>query len=77
VDKFVDGELTTLAPKADVTQAFTESLTNAFSGTRWVSGCNSWYLEVDGIPVTWPWAPSRFRNELKKLNLNDYEVMSS
>lgn len=77
VEKYAQGELTTLAPKADVTQAFTDSLTNAFDGTRWVSGCNSWYLEVDGIPVTWPWAPSRFRNELKTLNLNDYEVMSS
>ena len=74
IDKFARGEIITIAPKADVTQAFTEALTGAFDGTRWLSGCNSWYLEVDGIPVTWPWAPSRFRKELKTLDLNDYDV---
>lgn len=74
IDKFHRGELKAIAPRADVTQAFTDSLVSAFDGTRWVSGCNSWYLEVDGVPVTWPWAPGRFRKELKTLNLADYNV---
>ena len=76
VDKFRRGEITAISPNAQVTQDFTDKLVSAFDGTRWVSGCNSWYLEVDGVPVTWPWAPSRFRKELKKLDLDDYDVLT-
>lgn len=74
IEKFRSGELVSISPKEDVTAEFTDSLVSAFDGTRWVSGCSSWYLEVDGVPVTWPWAPSRFRKELKKINFDDYDV---
>ena len=74
INKFRKGELVSITPKEDVTAEFTDSLVNAFDGTRWVSGCNSWYLEVDGVPVTWPWAPSRYRKELKKINFDHYDV---
>ena len=69
-----NGELVSITPKEDVTAEFTDSLVNAFEGTRWVSDCNSWYLDVDGVPVTWLWAPSRYRKELKKINFDDYNV---
>lgn len=74
IDTLARGECRSLAPKADVVAAFTEAMKAAFSDTVWVSGCNSWYLDTEGIPATWPWLPARFRSELKTLNLADYEL---
>ena len=28
------------------------------------SGCNSWYLDADGTPNTWPWSQQRFKDEM-------------
>ncbi len=25
------------------------------------SGCNSWYLDAEGIPNTWPWSQQRLK----------------
>ena len=74
VEKFHRGEITAISPKQEVVKAFTEDMINAFDKTVWVTGCNSWYLDADGVPATWPWLPSRFREELKTLNLDDYDV---
>lgn len=74
VDDIAAGKYKSLAPKADVVADFTEAMKAAFSETVWVSGCNSWYLDADGVPATWPWLPSRFREELKTLDLSDYDV---
>lgn len=75
VDKIRRGELVAMAPKADVTKQFTETLASAFTGTIWVSGCSSWYLDADGVPATWPWAPSHYRQALKSPEMADFEVV--
>lgn len=63
-----------IAPRVDVTEAFTRSMKAAFTGTIWVSGCNSWYLDADGVPATWPWTPARYRRELSRPDLADFEL---
>ena len=37
----------------------------------WVTGCTSWYLGKDGIPVLWPWTPARHRELLAEPVLQD------
>lgn len=74
IKKFERGEFVTMMPKVDVTRAFTETLKSSFGETIWVSGCNSWYLDAEGVPATWPWAPSHFRASLKTLDLADYDL---
>ena len=36
------------------------------------SGCTSWYLDKNGIPNTWPWSQSRFREEMRAPVWQDY-----
>lgn len=74
IDDIAVGKYRAIAPKADVVAEFTEDMKAAFSQTVWVTGCNSWYLDAEGVPATWPWLPSRFSSELKTLNLADYDV---
>ena len=41
-------------------------------GTVWVTGCNSWYLDEQGVPNTWPWSAGRFHKEMRKPRLDDF-----
>lgn len=74
IGKIQAGEFNTLMPRADVTAAFNEELRSAFGGTVWITGCNSWYLDADGVPATWPWVPARYRDDLKTVQLEDYQL---
>ncbi len=42
--------------------------------TIWQSGCNSWYLDAQGVPAVWPWTFDRLREELAAPRLGDYEL---
>jgi len=44
--------------------------------TIWNSGCKSWYLDAHGLPTAWPWTFDRFREEMSKPRLADYELTS-
>jgi hypothetical protein len=41
--------------------------------TIWNSGCRSWYLDATGLPTAWPWTFDRFREEMAKPCLDDFE----
>ncbi|NIF86007.1 NAD(P)/FAD-dependent oxidoreductase [Comamonas sp. Tr-654] len=44
----------------------------AAKGSVFGSGCSSWYLDKNGVPNTWPWSQSRFRQEMSKPVWQDY-----
>ena len=74
IEKIERGELKSISAKQSVTDAFNEKVNSSFEDTIWISGCNSWYLDDEGLPVTWPWAPAEYVSALKVLDLNDYDV---
>jgi hypothetical protein len=39
-----------------------------------VTGCRSWYLDDRGVPAVWPWTFTRFREEMARPDMNDYEL---
>jgi cation diffusion facilitator CzcD-associated flavoprotein CzcO len=41
--------------------------------TIWATGCNSWYLDTDGIPAAWPWSIEKFYADMAAPNFADYE----
>ena len=49
-----DGRCITVAPKLEAARRFHASVMDAMQNTVWVTGCNSWYLDEDGVPITWP-----------------------
>ena len=46
-------------------------------GTVWVTGCTSWSLDEEGVPISWPWSAKRFHKELRKPNFDDFELRSA
>ncbi len=71
------GRCTAVAPKPEATRRFHETLLEAMKGTVWVTGCNSWYLDKDGVPITWPWSARRFHRDLRKPDLSEFDLRTA
>jgi len=63
-------------PKRSAAAAFHQEVLAAMEGTVWVTGCNSWYLDEDRIPVLWPWSAKRFHDVMRKPDFDDFELAS-
>ena len=66
------GEVRSLAPTAEATRAFHERLLEAMKDTVWVTGCSSWYLDDDGVPILWPWTARRFHKEMRHPDFGEW-----
>jgi cation diffusion facilitator CzcD-associated flavoprotein CzcO len=55
---------------------FERDRTEAASKTIWqAGGCRSWYLDDRGVPAAWPWSFDRFREEMARPRIADYELI--
>jgi cation diffusion facilitator CzcD-associated flavoprotein CzcO len=46
----------------------------AAKSTIWATGCKSWYIGPDGLPTAWPFTFDRFRDEMTKPRLEDFDM---
>lgn len=76
VDLVETGRCRAVAPGAAATRRFNAALGEAMKGTVWVSGCRSWYLDANGNPALWPWSFDRFREEMQKPDLRDFDLVA-
>lgn len=75
IQRWRRGEIDALTATQAATDRFNRELSDAFTGTVWVSGCDSWYFGADGTPEIWPWLPQRHRELLDTPVLADYEAV--
>ena len=62
---------------AQAEKKYNEDLQNKFEGTVWSSGCKSWYMNSKGLNTTiFPRLNTRFRWEMKKFDLQSFDVKS-
>jgi len=66
-----------LTPKPEAAAAFQASLAEAMQRTVWVTGCDSWYLDPDGIPTLWPWSAKRFHQVMRRPDFADFELIDA
>lgn len=74
VDRLSRGDVAAASPRADATAAYNAEIRDAAGGTVFASGCQSWYLDADGVPEVWPWSPARHRAMLREPELADFEL---
>ena len=78
IDTVKRGDCCALYPSEQATQEFDVARMEAAKKTIWYTGgCHSWYLDVEGIPASWPWTYSRFVEEMKTPDLTDYVMMQA
>jgi hypothetical protein len=75
IDLVVTGKVREVSPKQAALEAFDTARIAAAKTTIFNTGCNSWYLDAEGIPATWPWSFQRFVDVMKAPILADYELV--
>ena len=74
VDQLRSGACKQVSASRAATQRFDAERREAAKTTIWQSGCNSWYLDADGVPAVWPWTFDRLREEMAKPQLGHFET---
>ncbi len=74
VERIRAGDCTGISARKEATEAFEAERVEAAKKTVWVTGCNSWYLDDRGIPATWPWRFSRFREAMAEPDFAAYDL---
>ncbi|GAB3270341.1 flavin-containing monooxygenase [Parahaliea aestuarii] len=65
MERIRSGECPEIAPTMQAMQDYEAARVEAAKQTVWFKGgCNSWYLDKDGIPSSWPWNYQRFVQEM-------------
>jgi len=75
IDLVKQGRCQEVSVRQEAADHFEEDRVEATKNTVWVTGCRSWYLDDRGVPASWPWAFSRFREEMAKPKLEHYELV--
>lgn len=75
IDALRDGRCRAVSPSAAATEAFEAERRAAASHTVWSTGCNSWYLDANGVPATWTFSWDRFCQEMAGPNWDAFELV--
>lgn len=68
------GEFDTVEPTWPATENFNARLRAAMPDTVWTTGCQSWYLNKDGVPEVWPFTPGEHRAMLANTDPGEYDL---
>ena len=77
VEHVKQGDLDIAVTTREAYERFDAERYEAAKGTVWATGCNSWYLDNNGVPFAWPFPFSRFREEMESPKLEDYEPVGN
>lgn len=67
-----DRGIAEVEPTQAATDRFYERIAAAMTPTIWVSGCDSWYIGPDGVPMLWPWSLEEFKDTLANPDYGDF-----
>ena len=71
------GTLPCIEPKPEAVQTWAAMLRSKMKKTVWASGCQSWYLDADGDPLTWPDKWKNWVSLMKQVDLNDFVIQAN
>jgi cation diffusion facilitator CzcD-associated flavoprotein CzcO len=74
VDQVRGGSCREVSVSQEAMERFDAERREAATTTIWASGCKSWYLDANGLPTAWPWTFDRFREEMSRPRLRDFET---
>jgi cation diffusion facilitator CzcD-associated flavoprotein CzcO len=77
LDKVTSGECAEICVTPDAMARYDDARTEAAKGTIFASGCSSWYLGKDGVPMTWPWSYGHFADVMAKPDFGDFEMVKA
>ncbi len=76
LERWRAGEFDEVSATPEALERFNQYLKDGMGKTVWVSGCNSWYLDPDGDPLSWPYEWSQWVQEMAEPDMADFETLS-
>jgi cation diffusion facilitator CzcD-associated flavoprotein CzcO len=74
IEQVRSGPTSEICASRDAAARFDAERKEAAKSTIWASGCKSWYLDDEGLPTAWPFTFDRFREEMRRPRLRDFDV---
>jgi cation diffusion facilitator CzcD-associated flavoprotein CzcO len=74
LDLLRTGEAVSFAPTEPALLDYEARRNERAMGTVFASGCQSWYLDKNGVPQVWPWSWDYFTEVMDAPKLEDYEI---
>ena len=72
-----ENKINHIEPKHNITEEYEAKRAEAAKKTVWYQGgCNSWYLNDEGIPASWPWTYKDFVEAMKEPKLENFSFKS-
>jgi len=77
LDRMRQEGLLAMAPRQSAFEQYNAKMAQAVTRTVWFTGgCNSWYLDPNGVPNIYPWPPAQYRREMKNPDFSEFRLMA-
>jgi hypothetical protein len=77
IDKLRGGECTEISASRKALGTFEKERIAAAKKTVWYNGgCNSWYLDNEGVPSSWPWSFAHFVEKMSAPDWDAYDMVA-
>lgn len=70
------GEYDEVCVSQEAMDRFEDERREAAKKTVWVTGCDSWYLDKQGVPASWTFSYQRFEDETRAPRMQDFATKS-
>jgi cation diffusion facilitator CzcD-associated flavoprotein CzcO len=77
LDLVREGKCAGVAPTLEALEAYEKARGERAMKTVFASGCKSWYLDANGMPLVWPWSYAHFTEVMSKPRLEDYRLVEA
>lgn len=75
LEKVAAGEFREVSVSRAAMADYEQARIAAAKNTIWASGCKSWYLDAEGVPGTWPWSYSHFREVMRAPDMAHFDCV--
>ena len=69
------GQCREVSASGQALEQYNKARIEAAKSTVFASGCTSWYIGADGVPITWPWSYDRFIQEMERPQMEAYDLV--
>lgn len=78
LDKMRRDGLLAMAPRQRAFEHYNAAMGQAVRKTVWFTGgCQSWYLDRNGVPNLYPWTPGQFRKDMHNPDFREFRLMAT
>lgn len=71
IDLWRTGEADEIEPTPEAVTRFQQWMRDGLGPTVWTGGCNSWYLDADGMPVVFPYSWAEFVSSMETVDRSE------